>query len=562
MSRPPPAAVTRVEEYPPEGPALPPRALRRFGSYRLQVMGRTDVPVGRSQDGAQLLAVHGALWVFDLPGGALRRRLHLPIEAYKAAFPEPGVVLLAEHHAPFRLLEWRHPGDRLRELGRLPGQVLQLALAAAAGPLAALGRGGEVTLWGPAGPVTLQVAAGVGLAFHPDGRRLAVRCLEENRTQFDRLPSTARVALFELPEAAPRWVREATGDADGDFGFQADGTLRAPLGEDRLRLDPDTGATLGPAAGDPLAAPGPCLADFRAALPPEQGPVDLPGVALAISPDGERVATATAVWDLARGNVQALPAFPGRPWLVAFEADPGSLLRGGYLQRLRRLELGTGTEQVLDDLAAVTGSAAVVAPDGRWMAQPAKAAVNATRRTTRVEIRDLPGGARRTSIRYPHDYVRYLVPTPDSGFLLITGGHGKPILRHDLGRGTTETYPGPLPERLARLAASPGGELLALAPFLGEELEVREFSSGELVLRLPMDRGSSASAFSPDGRLLAQDGPGGQVRLYDLRTRRALTPLEGHLGPGVRFHFLPCSTRLLTHGRDGTMLLFDLTRLK
>jgi len=70
------------------------------------------------------------------------------------------------------------------------------------------------------------------------------------------------------------------------------------------------------------------------------------------------------------------------------------------------------------------------------------------------------------------------------------------------------------------------------------------------------DRVSSV-AFSRDGRTLASASGDGTVRLWDVRTRKALgAPLKGHTAPVSSVAFSPDGRTLASASADGTIRLW------
>ncbi|MGH4010388.1 MAG: WD40 repeat domain-containing protein [Pseudonocardiaceae bacterium] len=66
-------------------------------------------------------------------------------------------------------------------------------------------------------------------------------------------------------------------------------------------------------------------------------------------------------------------------------------------------------------------------------------------------------------------------------------------------------------------------------------------------------------ALSPDGKLPATVGATGAIRLWDVRTGRAVgSPLAGHVGRVNAVAFSPEGTLLASTGKDHTVLLWDI----
>jgi WD40 repeat protein len=90
-------------------------------------------------------------------------------------------------------------------------------------------------------------------------------------------------------------------------------------------------------------------------------------------------------------------------------------------------------------------------------------------------------------------------------------------------------------------------------------VRVWELASGREVLTLTTAKdGSGNTAFSPDGRLLALEGPDRDVRLWDLRRLREIRVFRCDLVV-TRLAFSPDGRRLVTGLADSTLLVWDTT---
>jgi WD40 repeat protein len=126
-------------------------------------------------------------------------------------------------------------------------------------------------------------------------------------------------------------------------------------------------------------------------------------------------------------------------------------------------------------------------------------------------------------------------------------------------------------------AFSPDGRTLAMELTDGE-IQVIELASGKprLVLNprerakpdpdappvllrpgARFDEAEAPLAFAPDGRLLAQAGDAGRVRLWDLRTGKEAASPAGHRGRVTALAFSPDGTRLATGGGDTAAVVWD-----
>jgi WD40 repeat protein len=64
-------------------------------------------------------------------------------------------------------------------------------------------------------------------------------------------------------------------------------------------------------------------------------------------------------------------------------------------------------------------------------------------------------------------------------------------------------------------------------------------------------------ALSPDGRVLAVEGPKGSILLWDLCRGKELRPLRGHMHEVQSLAFSPDGRLLASGSADGTVLLWD-----
>jgi WD40 repeat protein len=68
----------------------------------------------------------------------------------------------------------------------------------------------------------------------------------------------------------------------------------------------------------------------------------------------------------------------------------------------------------------------------------------------------------------------------------------------------------------------------------------------------------TAVAFSPDGKVLAAGLSDGQVKLWNLSTRKEVSTLKGHVSHVSRLAFFPDGRRLLSGGGgDNTVKMWD-----
>ncbi|AWN47267.1 hypothetical protein DK419_13845 [Methylobacterium terrae] len=243
-------------------------------------------------------------------------------------------------------------GTALRILRFHDGAVNAVALLPDGGLLTGA-EDGRVALWreGPEPERILTRHAGPvsGLAVAPDGASVA-------SSSWD---GTARITPLD---GAPALVREGHRGPVNAVAFLPDGRLVTAGYDATVRIWPEAGSPL----SVPLEAPVSAVAaapDGEIAAAGADGALRLlrpdgtvrasleigprPVVALALSPDGRRIATATvggavAIVDRAEARVRLTLVGPGLPvWSLAFRGS-GELVTGGGDRLLRRWDLATG----------------------------------------------------------------------------------------------------------------------------------------------------------------------------------------------------------------------------
>jgi WD40 repeat protein len=239
---------------------------------------------------------------------------------------------------------------------------------------------------------------------------------------------------------------------------------------------------------------------------------DSDGREIALSPDGRWVAAVlpgdemkapVVVWDTVTGKEKHRNPAPPRTCAVDFSADGKVLLTG--------------------------------ARNGLFDERPDNA-VRFWGLALGKEVRQLDIGADLRTQRWRSGTtVRALIQSPDRKLLVVLAD----VIEIDYGP------PG-----------APGGPR---QPYSHEQIRVFELVSGKELLRAEVDHGT-AVGFSPDGRRLAWGRYCG-VSLWDRDTGK-LSWSESHGGLVSAVQFSPDSGSLVTGSADGTVLLWDLARLR
>ena len=262
-------------------------------------------------------------------------------------------------------------------VARFHDGAVNAAAALPDGRFVSAGEDGRLAIWDnrnaePAQVVVAHAGPIVGLAVSPDGRLVASASWD----------GTARVA--PLDGGAPRELKGHAGNVNA-VAFLPDGRVATAGYDATLRLWPrDAGEpvvlTLPSPLNAVLATPGGELAAAGAdgtlrllgADGAERASVDTgptPIIALALSPDGSRIAAASiggavAIVDRAAAKILFNLVGPGLPvWSLAFRPDGQELLTGGGDRMVRRWNMRTGEPvgpvvptRAEDPLAGLQGS--------------------------------------------------------------------------------------------------------------------------------------------------------------------------------------------------------------
>jgi WD40 repeat protein/serine/threonine protein kinase len=386
-------------------------------------------------------------------------------------------------------------------LPTFPGRPRVIALTfAPEGRLASVveAREQEVSLWDVAIGRKLLSPKGHaefvrGLAFSPDGRRLAV--VSQGRDQ-----PQGQLNVWDAATGQELLTVKAQARFGPGLAYSPDGRLLATTDAGTVRLRD--------------AATGKEVRSFEGGA-----------VVVAFSPDGRWLAAGGNqlwVWDLAEGKevfrykgqggtAENLAFSPGGRWLAAT----------GLITTTRVWEVATGRERLVVDTPMWRSETGVAfSPDGQRLAIGARDA-----RT--VGIWDLASGAEVRTLGGHPDGATCLVVSPD-GRTAASGGRDRVVRLWDVEsleplrvfRGHTAT--------VQAVAFSPDGRLLASGDegldarpggggVKGGEVRVWDAAGGQELHRFqghPL--GVLAVAFSADGRQLASVSAEGTVKVWDL----------------------------------------------
>jgi WD40 repeat protein len=496
----------------------------------------------------------------------------------------PRARLLAA--ASDELSVWEVAGGRLRASWPQPSWVNAVTFPPT-GTLIATGHdGGVARLWDMAGERLLREMPGHGqavsaLAFSPDGTRLA--CAGEDRL----------IRIWDLQDGKPVGVLEGHTDRIPALAWRPDGTQIFSAGWDTTVRVWDV------ARCEPVI-----LLNSHAAQV----------LALAVSPDGARLASADSdnavhVWDTSRHRtVSVLRGHSAEVRCLAFSPD-GQRLASGGVERVIRIwdaRTGEGPAEQADPLASRTGLAVspdgtrlislgagttlrvwhtatarpalelegepvlrafAASPDGRWLAGSVASVAGrdlpADARDT-LRLWDAGTGRQHSVLEGQQGPITALAFAPDSSVLASAGYQssdawlwavpsGEPLV---LFNGAAEGC------SVQALAFHPHGRLLAVGgiDYLatgGSDglVAVWDFHERKLVTTLP--GGTTALAFSPDGRRLAVATLGQKILLFDVVGWQLAAEAVGHLDAITALAFSPSGGLLASGGDDRTVRLWE-----
>ncbi len=299
--------------------------------------------------------------------------------------------------------------------------------------------------------------------------------------------------------------------------------------------------------------PGPRLRDFLSSLTLdaalERGIQTAgPTLAVAVSPDGTRIATGGTgieLWDHATGSkaaswtedaeVRAL-AFAGER-LVAGTEDGRVLLFDPSLQPVG--QMGAKHEGAIAALA--------VSPDGKTVASAGA--------DGRINLHAGDGGALRTMALGRRINAIAFDPTVRT---LASAGDDRAVRFWDVETGGERGRSAAFDEPIRSLAYSPDGRRLAMGSW-DKTVKVWDTAKGEVAAILKGHAKSvDAVAFTPDGHLIVSASQDTTARVWDAASLDTLTVLQGHSHNVTSLGISPDGRTLATGGREGAAKVWRL----
>jgi WD40 repeat protein len=398
---------------------------------------------------------------------------------------------------------------------------------------------GEVKLWDArTGQERLSLRGHVGtiatiwgLAFNPDGRRLA--SAGRDRT----------VKLWDVATGRETLTLRGHQDAIRAVAFSPDGRQLASASDDHTVRIWDATPWEEKPGEEPLTLP-----------------VHSTGVwAVAFHPNGQWLASATEdkaveLWDSRTGNV--LFTFPDsqRCWSLAFSPD-GQRLAGGAAQPGEVKVWDVRTGQKLHSLPFYSKNLVwrvAFSPDSRHLV-----AANLNRD---VRVWDSATGELVQLIRQAHEYaITGLALSPD-GKSAVTCSYDETVKGWDVATGQCIfTLRRPHACTPWSVAFCPDGQLVASASADGaiKFWDAQTWKPMGEDLRDP-GGGVESLAFSPDGRQLAWGSTDASVRIWDTQTKEIQT-LRGHTSWVESLAFSPDGKRIASASLDGTVKIWPVS---
>ena len=400
------------------------------------------------------------------------------------------------------------------------------------GSTLASGSGDEIRFWDVNTGETLQTLTGhtsvKSISFSPDGSTLASGSGDEIR-------------FWDVNTGET--LQTLTGHTSvKSISFSPDGSTLASGSGDEIRFwDVNTGETLQTLTGHTFSVRS-----------------------ISFSPDGSTLATGSGdeirFWDVNTGEtLQTLTGHTGVK-SISFSPDGSTLaaVTGDFYSTVLLWDVNTGE---LQTFTTRFPNSVAFSPDGNTLA------IGGNWRTDILNANT--GGPIHTFSKIACR-VESVAFSPD-GNTLAGGGSDGIVRLWDIKTGTEKQIPtGQIGD--ARVVFSPDGNTLATVPDIGHRQgRLWDVNTGKQLQEFTADESGISRifsmAFSPDGNTLATgsgdydniEGWFGTVSLWDVNTGETLQTLTGHTHKVSSISFSRDGSMLATGGRDGAVLLWELT---
>jgi WD40 repeat protein/serine/threonine protein kinase len=275
--------------------------------------------------------------------------------------------------------------------------------------------------------------------------------------------------------------------------------------------------------------------------------------ALAFSPDGRRVATASALgtarlWDVATGSPIGSPlVHQDKVLAIAFSPLGDTLVTASADRTARLWDAVTGQPRGI--VLRHEGRVRTVAfsPDGKWIATGGG--------DWTVRLWQAQSGSSVCAPLRHEGEVRKVLFSSD-GQTVLSGGNDGTARLWDAATGKPRCPPLPHPRSIGALAMSPDGKLV-LTGCDDKAARLWETSTGNHRSPSLLHQGHvNVVAFSPDGQTVLTGSDDGTVQLWDTATGRLLGQALRHQDDVTAAAFSPDGRLVLTGAEDGTARLW------